>query len=65
MYFELMKQQQEDPTFYVDAYFEGNNHNARLSCMRLSQMQLWSQFHEVILLDTTAKNKPLFNNIMR
>lgn len=61
-----MKQQQEDPTFYVDAYFKGkDNHLARLSWMRLSQLQLWGQFHDVILLDTTAKNKPLFNNIMR
>ncbi|PKC14927.1 hypothetical protein RhiirA5_408836 [Rhizophagus irregularis] len=32
MYFELTKQQQEDSTFYVDAYFEGkDNHLARLS----------------------------------
>ncbi|PKY44179.1 hypothetical protein RhiirA4_458361 [Rhizophagus irregularis] len=32
MYFELTKQQQEDPTFYADAYFEGkDNHLARLS----------------------------------
>src|SRR5436189_114466 len=56
MYLELMKQQQEDPTFYVDACFEGqDNHLVRLCWMRPSQLQLWGRFHDVILLDTTAK----------
>ncbi|PKC54237.1 hypothetical protein RhiirA1_477708 [Rhizophagus irregularis] len=41
MYFELMKQQQENPTFHVDACFEGqNNHLTRLCWMSPSQLQL-------------------------
>ncbi|CAB5383719.1 unnamed protein product [Rhizophagus irregularis] len=55
----LMRQQQEDPTFYVDAHFEGqDNHFVRFCWMRPSQLlQLWDQFHDVVLLDTTAKMK--------
>lgn len=52
----LMRQQQEDPTFYVDAHFEGqNNHFVRFCWMCPSQLQLWDQFHDVVLLNTTAK----------
>jgi hypothetical protein len=56
MYLDLMMQKQEDPTFYVDAQFEGqDNHLVRLCWMRPSQQVLWSRFHDIILLDTTAK----------
>src|ERR1043166_9996886 len=56
MYINLMKQQQENPAFYVDAQFEGeDNHLVRLCWMRPEQQVLWSRFHDIILLDTTAK----------
>ncbi|CAG8737728.1 5533_t:CDS:2 [Rhizophagus irregularis] len=61
MYLELMKQQQENPTFHVDACFEGqDNHLTRLCWMSPSQLQLWSCFHDVVLLDTTAKTNRYF-----
>ena len=56
MYLALMNQQQENPTFHVDARFEGqDNHLVGLCWMRPSQQELWARFHDVILLDTTAK----------
>ena len=56
MYINLMKQQQENPAFHVDAQFEGeDNHLVRLCWMRPEQQVLWSRFHDIILLDTTAK----------
>ena len=56
MYLALMNQQQENPTFHVDARFEGqDNHLVGLCWMRPSQQELWARFHDIILLDTTAK----------
>ncbi|CAB5342892.1 unnamed protein product [Rhizophagus irregularis] len=51
-----MNQQQENPTFHVDARFEGHdNHLVGLCWMSPNQQELWARFHDVILLDTTAK----------
>ena len=56
MYLELVKQQKENPTLHVDTRFEGqDNHLVGLCWMRPNQQQLWARFHDVILLDTTAK----------
>ena len=44
------------PTFHVDALFEGqDNHLVGLCWMCPSQQELWARFHDVVLLDTTAK----------
>ncbi|CAG8650934.1 4909_t:CDS:1, partial [Diversispora eburnea] len=56
IYLNLMKQQQENPSLHVDAQFEGQeNCLVRLCWMRLSQQELWAHFHDIVLLDTTAK----------
>jgi MULE transposase domain len=56
IYLNLMKQQQENPSFHVDAQFEGQeNRLVRLCWMRPSQQELWARFHDIVLLDTTAK----------
>ncbi|RIB05128.1 hypothetical protein C2G38_2220559 [Gigaspora rosea] len=56
MFLELLKYQQKDPTFYIDAQFErDNNYLTRLFWMSPNQQQLWARFHDVILLDSTAK----------
>ncbi|RIB21559.1 hypothetical protein C2G38_2176301 [Gigaspora rosea] len=56
MYLELIKHQQANPTFYIDAYFEGyDNYLTRLFWMSPNQQQLWARFHDVVLLNTTAK----------
>jgi hypothetical protein len=50
MYLDLMMQKQEDPTFYVDAQFGGqDNHLVRLCWMRPSQQVLWYNFQKFLL----------------
>ncbi|CAG8836564.1 5572_t:CDS:2, partial [Cetraspora pellucida] len=56
LYLKLIKKQQADPTFHIDAQFEGkDNHLTRLCWMSPGQQQLWARFHDVVLLDSTAK----------
>ena len=51
-----MNKQLENPAFHVDACFKGqNNYLIGLCWMHPSQQELWARFHDVILLDTTAK----------
>ncbi|CAG8655849.1 245_t:CDS:2, partial [Diversispora eburnea] len=56
IYLNLIKQQQENPSFYVDAQFEGQENRLVWLCwMRPSQQELWTRFHDIVLLDTTTK----------
>lgn len=56
MYLHLINKQREDPAYHVDACFEGSdNHLVALLWMSPQQIQLWAQFRDVVLMDTTCK----------
>jgi len=56
MYLHLINKQREDPAYHVDACFEGSdNHLIALLWMSPQQIQIWAQFRDVVLMDTTCK----------
>ncbi|CAG8513482.1 6653_t:CDS:10 [Cetraspora pellucida] len=55
-YLELIKKQYDKPGYYINAKFEeADNHLVGLMWMWPSQIQLWSSFHDVVLINTTFK----------
>ncbi|RIB25160.1 hypothetical protein C2G38_2166612 [Gigaspora rosea] len=63
-YKELMRRKQETPGWFVDAKFEGSyNHLMGLLWLHPKQIDIWSCFYDIMLLDTTCKTNR-FNMIM-
>lgn len=56
VYLNLIKQKEEDLSFHIDVQFERKeNHLVWLCWICSNQQELWSWFHNIVLLNTTAK----------